>query len=190
MVVSSTTMIPIKDTIIKDRQDQSLAVSSTFKSPATISVWNQRLGHLSDSGIQTLTKRAAVRILSPTNKELYKIRALYLGKAHRAPFPTPITTTTTTTKVNQFLHMDIAEQLISLQQIMSNRNISTTRDTIHSTTDWNTERKNQNIMNSARSMVIKSAQRASHTCAHYEINSEQCNALCSDTPQVPRPIAY
>ncbi|KAH6570790.1 hypothetical protein BASA60_007579 [Batrachochytrium salamandrivorans] len=82
-------VIPIKGTIIKDKQDQSLAVSSTFKSPATISVWNQRLGHLSDSGIQTLTKRAQGLDIIP-NKQGNSIKSepCISGKAHRAPFPT------------------------------------------------------------------------------------------------------
>ncbi|KAH6592230.1 hypothetical protein BASA50_008181 [Batrachochytrium salamandrivorans] len=82
-------VIPIKGTIIKDKQDQSLAVSSTFKSPATISVWNQRLGHLSDSGIQTLTKRAQGLDIIP-NKQGNSIKSepCTSGKAHRAPFPT------------------------------------------------------------------------------------------------------
>ncbi|KAH6596852.1 hypothetical protein BASA50_004847 [Batrachochytrium salamandrivorans] len=183
-------VIPIKDTIIKDRQDQSLAVSSTFKSPATISVWNQRLGHLSDSGIQTLTKRAQGQDIIPNKQgDSIKYEPCISGKAHRAPFPTPITTTTTTTKVNQFLHMDIAEPMnlasanhvkqVKLETIIPVKAIfsdnggkfksrdsdafltskETSRQLATPYTPQQTgtaERKNQNIMNSARSMVIKS----------------------------------
>ncbi|KAH6587453.1 hypothetical protein BASA50_011361 [Batrachochytrium salamandrivorans] len=181
-------VIPIKGTIIKDRQDQSLAVSSTFKSPATISVWNQRLGHLSDSGIQTLTKRAQGLDIIP-NKQGNSIKSepCISGKAHRAPFPTPITTTTT--KVNQFLHMDIAEPInvasanhakqVKLETIipakairsdnddkfksrdsdafLTSKEISRQLATPHIPQQTGTaERKNQNLMDSARSMVIKS----------------------------------
>ncbi|KAH6596602.1 hypothetical protein BASA50_005008 [Batrachochytrium salamandrivorans] len=179
-------VIPIKGTIIKDKQDQSLAVSSTFKSPATISVWNQRLGHLSDSGIQTLTKRAQGLDIIP-NKQGNSIKSepCISGKAHRAPFPTTITTTTTTTKVNQLLHMDIAEPMnlasanhakqvksetiIPVKAIFSDnggkfksrdsdafltsKEISRQLATPHIPQQTGTaEHKNQNIMDSARSM--------------------------------------
>ncbi|KAH6585717.1 hypothetical protein BASA50_001052 [Batrachochytrium salamandrivorans] len=103
-------VIPIKGTIIKDKQDQSLAVSSTFKSPATISVWNQRLGHLSDSGIQTLTKRAQGLDIIPNKQgEPIKSEPCISGKAHRAPFPTQ--SDTTFTKVNQLLQTNVAEPM-------------------------------------------------------------------------------
>ncbi|KAH6564688.1 hypothetical protein BASA60_010240 [Batrachochytrium salamandrivorans] len=182
-------VIPIKGTIIKDKQDQSLAVSSTFKSPATISVWNQRLGHLSDSGIQTLTKRAQGLDIIPNKQgDSIKSEPCISGKAHRAPFPTPITTTTT--KVNQFLHMDIAEPInvasanhakqVKLETIIPAKAIRSDNDgkfksrnsdafltsketsrqlaTPHIPQQTGTaERKNQNIMNSVRSMVIQSA---------------------------------
>ncbi|KAH9264015.1 hypothetical protein BASA83_012544 [Batrachochytrium salamandrivorans] len=181
-------VIPIKGTIIKDKQDQSLAVSSTFKSPATISVWNQRLGHLSDSGIQTLTKRAQGLDIIP-NKQGNSIKSepCISGKAHRAPFPTPITTTTTTTttKANQILQMDIAEPInlasanhakqvksetiIPVKAIFSDnggkfksrdsdafftsKGISRQLATPYTPQQTGTaERKNQNIMDSARSM--------------------------------------
>ncbi|KAH9263862.1 hypothetical protein BASA83_012707 [Batrachochytrium salamandrivorans] len=182
-------VIPIKGTIIKDKQDQSLAVSSTFKSPATISVWNQRLGHLSDSGIQTLTKRAQGLDIIP-NKQGNSIKSepCISGKAHRAPFPTTITITTTT-KANQILQMDIAEPMnlasanhakqvktetiIPVKAIRSDndgkfksrdsdafltsKEISRQLATPHIPQQNGTaERKNQNLMNSARSMVIKS----------------------------------
>ncbi|KAH9267400.1 hypothetical protein BASA84_000667 [Batrachochytrium salamandrivorans] len=101
-------VIPIKDTIIKDKQDQSLAgtiikdkqdqslaVSSTFKSPATISVWNQRLGHLSDSGIQTLTKRAQVKAIFSDNggkfksrdSDAFSLQKKYLDNSRHHTFP-------------------------------------------------------------------------------------------------------
>ncbi|KAH6573598.1 hypothetical protein BASA62_002858 [Batrachochytrium salamandrivorans] len=103
-------VIPIKGTIIKYKQDQSLAVSSTFKSPATISVWNQRLGHLSDSGIQTLTKRAQGLDIIPNKQgEPIKSEPCISGKAHRASFPTQ--SDTTFTKVNQLLQTNVAEPM-------------------------------------------------------------------------------
>ncbi|KAH9244365.1 hypothetical protein BASA81_018234 [Batrachochytrium salamandrivorans] len=177
-------VIPIKSTIIKDKQDQSLAVSSTFKSPATISAWNQRLGHLSDSGIQTLTKRAQGLDIIPNKQgNSIKFEPCISGKAHRAPFPTPITTITT--KVNQFLQMDIAEPInvasanhvkqVKLETIIPAKAIRSDNDGKFKSRDSDAfltsketsrqlatphipqqngtaERKNQTIMNSARSM--------------------------------------
>ncbi|KAH9269502.1 hypothetical protein BASA83_008452 [Batrachochytrium salamandrivorans] len=182
-------VIPIKGTIIKDKQDQSLAVSSTFKSPATISVWNQRLGHLSDSGIQTLTKRAQGLDIIPNKQgNSIKFEPCISGKAHRAPFPTPITTITT--KANQILHMDLAKPInvasanhvkqVKLETIIPAKAIRSNNDGKFKSQDSDafltsketsrqlatphipqqngtTERKNQNIMDSARSMVTKSA---------------------------------
>ncbi|KAH9250165.1 hypothetical protein BASA81_012043 [Batrachochytrium salamandrivorans] len=182
-------VIPIKGTIIKDKQDQSLAVSSTFKSPATISVWNQRLGHLSDSGIQTLTKRAQGQDIIPNKQgDSIKFEPCISGKTHRAPFPTTITTTTTTTtttKVNQFLQMDIAEPInvasanhvkqVKTETIIPAKAIFSDNDGEFKSQDSDAfvtskgisrqlatpytpqqtgtaERKNQNIMDSARSM--------------------------------------
>ncbi|KAH9273675.1 hypothetical protein BASA83_004008 [Batrachochytrium salamandrivorans] len=177
-------VIPIKGTIIKDKQDQSLAVSSTFKSPATISVWNQRLGHLSDSGIQTLTKRAQGLDIIPNKQgDFIKSEPCISGKAHRAPFPTQITTILT--KFNQLLQMNVAkpinvasanhvkqvksETIIPVKAnrsdnggkfksrdsdaFLTSKEISRQLATPYTPQHTGTaERKNQNIMDSARSM--------------------------------------
>ncbi|KAH6601858.1 hypothetical protein BASA61_001702 [Batrachochytrium salamandrivorans] len=160
-------VIPIKGTIIKDRQDQSLAVSSTFKSPATISVWNQRLGHLSDSGIQTLTKRAQANHVKQVKSEtIIPVKAIRSDNG------------------GKFKSRDS-------DAFLTSKEISRQLATPHIPQQTGTaERKNQNLMDSARSMVIKSAHALRTPALITKLNSEQCNALCSDTPQVPRPIAY
>ncbi|KAH6584445.1 hypothetical protein BASA61_007448 [Batrachochytrium salamandrivorans] len=122
-------VIPIKGTIIKDKQDQSLAVSSTFKSPATISVWNQRLGHLSDSGIQTLTKRAQANHAKQVKSEtIIPVKAIFSDNG------------------GKFKSRDS-------DAFLTSKEISRQLATPHIPQQTGTaEHKNQNIMDSARSM--------------------------------------
>ncbi|KAH6595437.1 hypothetical protein BASA50_005849 [Batrachochytrium salamandrivorans] len=151
-------VIPIKGTIIKDKQDQSLAVSSTFKSPATISVWNQRLGHLSDSGIQTLTKRAQGLDIIP-NKQGNSIKSepCISGKAHPNHAKQVKSETIIPVKA---IFSDNGGKFKSRDSdaFLTSKEISRQLATPYTPQQTGTaERKNQNIMDSARSMVIKSA---------------------------------
>ncbi|KAH9264349.1 hypothetical protein BASA83_012175 [Batrachochytrium salamandrivorans] len=126
-------VIPIKGTIIKDKQDQSLAVSSTFKSPATISVWNQRLGHLSDSGIQTLTKRAQANQKTSKNGNDYSSQGIFSDNG------------------GKFKSRDS-------DAFLTSKEISRQLATPHIPQQTGTaERKNQNLMDSARSMHTRFA---------------------------------
>ncbi|KAH6594125.1 hypothetical protein BASA61_004114 [Batrachochytrium salamandrivorans] len=192
-------VIPIKDTIIKDKQDQSLAVSSTIKSSKTNRTIYDKYGNVAftanrHNNFNKLNRKIVIpikgTIIKDKQDQSLAVSSTFKSpatiSAHRAPFPTTITTTTTTTtKVNQFLHMDIAEPMnlasanhvkqvksetiIPVKAIFSDnggkfksrdsdafltsKGISRQLATPYTPQQTGTaERKNQNIMDSARSM--------------------------------------
>ncbi|KAH9274807.1 hypothetical protein BASA83_003016 [Batrachochytrium salamandrivorans] len=193
-------VIPIKDTITKDKQDQSLAVSSTIKSSKTNRTIYDKYGNVAltanrHNNFNKLNRKMVI----PIKGTIIKDKQDQSLAAHRAPFPTPITTTTTTTTTKSYsiFTMDIAEPInvasanhakqVKLETIIPAKAIAQTMTTKFksrnsdafslqkhldnsrhhtSTTTGTAERKNQNLM-----ILYALCTRTSHTCAHYEIKT-------------------
>ncbi|KAH6583062.1 hypothetical protein BASA60_001634 [Batrachochytrium salamandrivorans] len=141
-------VIPIKGTIIKDRQDQSLAVSSTFKSPATISA--HRAPFPTTTTTTTTTTTQVNQFLQMDIAEPINVASANYVKQVKSETIIPV-------KANR---SDNGGKFKSRDSdaFLTSKEISRQLATPHIPQQTGTaERKNQNIMNSARSMVIKSA---------------------------------